>query len=307
VTPLKRFVVAAATSAVIILLLTLGTYALHLWIVGSLSIRDVTLQNLVMFPVVVGLVAALWPSRRLFGHPVVAASAGVVIGLAYSYFARRLVLSYHFGLQEIFGPIIWQFDLPMLVCAAVAGTCAMLLSVPTPKRSVVMTVGVVLAIAFIIPGPTFDLIIHNEGLTVLILTPQTNEARNEPDVDSNVYSRPVDVVGVTNRVHALLEDKGIEGQYQVSGICRSGRGKEALVVIVLNQPVASKVELQEPDGGVVIYLQRPGRWERIPPQSPTLRGVITLGPPPSEEGMADMGIMFPNGWATHQEILRTTE
>ncbi len=58
---LSRFAIAAVSSTAIILLLTLGTYSLHLWIGGHLSVRGGTLRYFLYLPVVLGLLAALWP------------------------------------------------------------------------------------------------------------------------------------------------------------------------------------------------------------------------------------------------------
>lgn len=54
---LSRFAIAATISTAIILLLTFGTYSLHLWAGGHLSVRDFILRSFVLLPVVVGLAA----------------------------------------------------------------------------------------------------------------------------------------------------------------------------------------------------------------------------------------------------------
>ena len=60
-------------------------------------------------------------------------------------------------------------------------------------------------------------------------------------------------------------------QCRVSELDRFGRGKQVLVVIVINQPVVCKVALPQPRGGDLIYRQEPHGWEKIPPQVPTLQ------------------------------------
>ena len=80
---LLRFTMAAAAAAAIVLLLTFGTYSLHLWVGGHLSVRDFVLRSFVLFPVLVGLVAGMWPSSRGNYPPLVAGATGAVIGLVY--------------------------------------------------------------------------------------------------------------------------------------------------------------------------------------------------------------------------------
>src|SRR5216683_6469100 len=102
---LLRFTIAAATAAAIILLLTFGTYSLHLWVGGHLSVRDFILRSFALFPILVGLVAGMWPSRRGSCPPLVAGATGAVIGLAYGYLVPRVMFSHSLGHWLGFGRI----------------------------------------------------------------------------------------------------------------------------------------------------------------------------------------------------------
>jgi hypothetical protein len=306
--PLLRFAIAAATSTAIILLLTFGTYSLHLWAGGHLSVRDFILRSFVLFPIVIGLVAGMWTSPRGSCPPPVAGATGAVIGLAYGYFAPRVVFSYGMGHWVGFGRIDRQIDLAALLCAVVAGTCAMLLSITARSRLVIVTAVILVLTAVLLPAPTFDLINHNQELTVAFVVPYSAGAvTNKPYVVADVYSTPVDVDTVTNRVLGLLRDQGITDQYRVSDLCRDGHGKQVLAVVVVNQPIVSKVQLQEPHGGDVIYLQQPDSWKKIPPQLPTLSRSITLEPPIAEDAIAGLTINGVGGWSTGFEIWKTAK
>jgi hypothetical protein len=300
-----RFAIAVVASTLAILILTFGTYYLHLWVGGHLSVRDFILRSLVLFPIVVGLVAGLWPSPHLNRAPFAAGAAGAAIGLAYGYLVPRVMFSYGMGYWVGFGRIDTLVDLAALVCAVVAGTCAMLLSITSRCRAVIVATVLLILIAVLVPGPTLDLVVHNQELTVVVLTPRGDAPLSgNPDVLADVYSTPVDVGTVTSRVLALLRDHGITGQYRVSHMYREGHGREVLAVIVLNQPVVSTVRLQEPRGCDVIYLQQPEKWEQIPSQVRTVHRFLTLRPPVSGGAMA--GLMIDGiGKGTGFEVWKT--
>jgi len=172
------------------------------------------------------------------------------------------------------------------VCAVVAGICAILLSITARSRLIIATVVILVLTALFVPAPTSDLINHNQELTVAVLIPA--DAINQPDVHGDVCSTPLDVGSVTNRVLGLLRDKGIPGQYRVSTLYRFGHGKQALAVIVLTQPVLSKVQLRQPRGGDVIYVQQPDGWKQIPTHVPTLDRSLTLEPLGAKDALAHL-------------------
>lgn len=74
-----------------------------------------------------------------------------------------------------------------------------------------------------------------------------------------------------------LRATGLTGRLTVGSSGGYGnRGKEARVVIVMQRQLDSPVDLYQPDGTNVIYLQEGTRWRMIPPDAPTLRGTIHL-------------------------------
>jgi hypothetical protein len=266
---------------------------------------------LAFFPIVVGLVAGMWPARRLSRSPFVAGVTGALIGLAYGYCVPRVDLAmflrqWHW---RFLGPISidWEIDLAVLLCAVVPGTCALLLSVTARSRRVIAIVVILILTALLLPAPTFDLITHNQELTVAVVIPYTADGGSTPFVHSNAYSTPVDVGSVTNHVQVLLRDNGITGHYRVSILWRGGHGKQALAVIVFNQPVVSRVELQQPRGSDVIYLQQPDGWKKIPPQLSTLSRVLSVHPPISEDTFGILHVNEVGGSGTVLQIWKTND
>jgi hypothetical protein len=291
-----RFAYGATSSAVIILLLTLGTFSLYPWVRVYRYDPESILQLFALFPVIVALVAQVWPSPHRGCPPFAAGAAGVVIGLVYGYaaprvvFARWLLSMGGYWDWRILGPNLWEIDLTVLVFAIVAGSCALLLSITARSRPVIATVAILILISVLVPVPTFDLINHNQELTVAVAIPYATSAASEPDETANVDPTAVESSRLTHHVLGLLRNEGITGQYRVSEQDRFGHGRQVLVVIVLNQPVVNKVQLPQPRGGDVIYLQQPDGWKKIPPHVPTLGRSLTLEPPDEKDWLARFSI-----------------
>lgn len=308
---LLRFAIAAAASAAILLLLTLGAYKLHIWMGDHLSICHGTLRMLAFLPIIVGLVASIWPLPHLSRSPLVAGVTGAVIGFAYGYCVTRVDLAMFLGhwRWRYLGPISmdWEIDLAVSVCAAVPGTCAMLLAVTARSRRVIATVVTLILTALLVPAPAFDFITHNQELTVAVVIPYSAGGGNGPRVSSNYRSTPVDIASVTSHVLGLLRDEGIAGHYRVSILWRDGRGKQALAIIVFKQPVMCRVELRQPRGSEVIYLQQPDGWKKIPSQVPTVNRLLRVDPPLSEDEFGFLHVIGVGGFGTIFPIRKTPD
>jgi len=308
-----RFAYAATSSAVIILLLTFGTFSLYPWVRVYRYDPESILQLFALFPVIVALVAQVWPSPHRGCPPFAAGAAGVVIGLVYGYaaprvvFARWLLSMGGYWDWRILGPNLWEIDLTVLVFAIVAGSCALLLSITARSRPVIATVAILILISVLVPVPTFDLINHNQELTVAVAISYNPDTTSEPDATADVDSTSVEDSRLTHHVLGLLRNEGITGQFRISELNRFGHGKQVLVVIVLNHPVVSKVEFQQPHGGDVIFLQQPDGWKKIPPHAPTLGRSLTLQPPDFKDGLARFTMEELGGVRGSCEIWKTTE
>jgi len=305
-----RFAIAGGTSTAVVLSLTFGVSSVHLLMGDSLFDRDIILESFLLFPIVVGLVAGVWPSPGLTRSAFAAGTTGAVIGLAYGYCADRVLWAYMVGhwYWQSLGQIYWLTDVQAAVCGVVAGTCAMLIAVTRRSRPIIATAVILVLAAVLVPAPTFDLISHNQELTVAIVTPYTPGPTEEPrEIGYQGWTSldPASLNSMNNDVIGLLRKEGITGQYRVSEICRIGHGKKVLEVIVLNQPVANTVQLQEPRGGEVIYLQQPDGWKKIPPQLPTLSRSLTVEPPFEEDAFAEFKIYDASGSSSEFQVFKT--
>ncbi len=293
---LFRFVLGATLTAAVGLLVTYGSYVLGLWAGGHRLRLEQCLRLGVLLPIFVGLLAALWPLHKLNWNALAASMAGASVGLAYGYLAVRVGLwmifrSWGSPGHSVFLEIFWSLDIEMMLCAAVAGACAMLLTTTSRTRNVLLTVALLVIVGILIPGPVFDLITHNQELTIAIVTPQNQGPRlPEVEVAGVAQVRPVDASAVSSRVMQLLRNAGIDDNYQVAQLYRQGHGKQVLAIIAIGGHITAATDLPEPCGADVIYLQQPGGWKRIPSQVPTLdRGIYILRDP---DGKSCHGIDF---------------
>lgn len=274
-----RFALAAILTAGVGLVVALSSYRLGLWAGGSRYRLEQVLWLGVLLPIFVGLLAALWPMRKLNRSALVASTAGAAVGLVYGYLAVRvdIIKSFHSLVRYVFLNTFWGIDIEIMLCGAVAGACAMLLTTTSRTRKVLFAVAILVVVGILIPGPIFHLITHKQELTVAIVTPQ-GQGPQSPEVTELGAVRPVDVSAMSGRVMRLLRDDGIGGNYQVAQLYRQGQGKQALAIIVIGGLIAEAADLPEPHGADVIYLQEAGGWKRIPPDVPALNRGIYIYP-----------------------------
>jgi hypothetical protein len=279
------FALAAILTVSVSLFVTYGSYVLDLWAGGHRFRVEQCLRLGVLLPIFLGLLAALWPLHKLNSSPLAVGMAGAAVGLTYGYLSVRAELWIIFRSWHFFGhsflKIWWGRDIEMMVCGAVAGACGMLLTTTSRTRNVLLTVALLMIVGILIPGPLFDLVTHNQELTVAIVIPPSQGSRSAKVEDSGPV-RPVDASAVSSRVVQLLHDARIDGNYQVAQLYRQGHGKQVLAIIVIGGHIPAAAHLPEPRGTDVIYLQEPTGWKRIPSQVPTLdRGVYIY---PDQDG-----------------------
>lgn len=290
---LFRFALAAILTVAVSLFVTYGSYVLGLWPGGHRFRLEQCLLLGVLLPIFVGLLAALWPLRKLNWSALAAGTAGTAVGLTSGYLAVRVEMfrSWHSFGHSVFLKIWWGLDIEMMLCGAVAGASAMLLTTTPRTRNVSLTAALLVIIGVLIPGPVFDLVTRNQELTVAVVIPQSDRPPSpEVEVADVAQVRPVDARAVSSRVVRLLRDAGIDGNYQVAQLYRQGHGKQVLAIVVIGGHITAAADLPEPHGTDVIYLQEPGGWKRIPSQVPTLdRDIYILQDP---DGKSCHGIEF---------------
>lgn len=300
---LSRFAVAALTAIAVSLLLIYGTYAIRLLAGGPLTRRYIIWSSFLL-PIFIGLLAAVWPAPTQKRSALAAGSAGAAIGLGYIYLATRLLFWVvfkrwgGFGHSIFLSPIGWDVDLEAFTFAIAAGACAMLLAITSRSRKVLLAAAMIVVITAIGPGSAYNLITHNQEFTVAIVTPQGTTAPSPPQVLERVDISRIDVGSVRNRVLRSLVEAGITGKYQVDYLYRQGHGKRVLAIVVISEPVTSSVNLPEPDGADVIYVQDPNGWRTIPSQVHMLDRHIQIFPRGNENDLASVMTQDVGGWGT---------
>jgi len=290
---LSRSAIAAIVSIfVTVLLLMFGTAALRHWSGSSPQLREVLLRCFGALPIVMGVLALLWPTRRQSILLVV--TVGFVTGLAYGYLAVRVVYRLSVGSWQILGgtwpqetlslfnPLSWDIDLQAIVFGAVAGMCSLLLAIPSGRRLPRMALAIaVVIVAVFVPVPILNAIAHNQELTVAMVMRRDAVPRN-PVEWSVRYIRPIDIQSESATVAQALKDAGVDGDYEVVRLFREGHGKRVLAIVVVPQPL-TKTELPEPRGVNAIFLPQSGGWRTIPEQLSTVDRKITILPSTSAD------------------------
>jgi hypothetical protein len=308
---LSRFAIAVIVSTfVTVLLLMFGTAALRHWSDPTPHLRDVLLRCFSALPIVMGVLALLWTSRRQSILLVV--TAGFVTGLSYGYLAVRVFYRLSVGSWQILGgtwpqetlsffnPLSWDIDLQAIVFGAVAGMCSLLLAIPSGRRVLRMALAIaVVIVAIFVPVPILNAIAHNQELTVAMVMRRDAVPRN-PVEWSVRYIRPIDIRSEAATVAQALKDAGVDGDYEVVRLFREGHGKRVLAIVVVPQPL-TKTELPQPRGVNAIYLPQSGDWRTIPEQLSTVDRKITILPSTS----ADKGDPS-QGYLSVDDILGTS-
>jgi len=285
---LSRFAIAVIVSIfVTVLLLMFGTAALRHWSDPTPHLRDVLLRCFSALPIVMGILALLWPSKKQSILLVV--TVGFVTGLVYGYLAVRVFYRLSVGRWQILGgtwpqetmsffnPLSWDVDLQAIVFGAVVGMCSLLLAIPSGRRVLRMALAIVLVIvAVFAPVPVLNAIVHNQELTVAMVMRKDAVPRN-PVEWSERYIRPIDIPSEAAAVAQALKNAGVDSDYEVLRFFREGHGKRVLAIVVVPQPL-TKTELRQPHGMNAIYLPRSGGWRTIPEQLSTVDRKITILP-----------------------------
>ena len=86
-------------------------------------------------------------------------------------------------------------------------------------------------------------------------------------------------------------------KFRVLSLSRQGKGKNSLAIVVVRTRVKKDVVLPEPDGSTVVYVQQSDRWEKKPPEAPTLRRGIEIMPPSQrDDNLGYFTIWYTNGF-----------
>ena len=166
----------------------------------------------------------------------------------------------------------------------------MMLAITDRSWRVLLPIVGLVAVGLFLPSPLVNMITRNQELTLAFAVSgaarhvcATDQMGRVPIIE--VGQVPIiDVESETRRVRQALNSAGISGDYEVVRLCRQGHGRKVLEIIVLNEPISARTDLFEPNGSDVIYLKKPGGWDKIPSKARTLDRKVYLWPPNADDG-----------------------
>lgn len=281
---LARFAIAAAAGLAVGCLIPLLAYRLGLWAGGHRYMVHEVFRGSVPLALLLGVVAAVWPSSYLDKRRAVSAVTGAAIGLMFWYWVPRLLFWANRGYWPGFtGHVTWDFDIEAVTCWMAAGAAAMLLATGRRRGYEIVAVVLACAVALFLPDPLFNYITQNQELTIAVLVPvERASARTGPP--RAVYdSSSMDAEQAAEKALRLARQSGVQGNYRVDFLYRTGKGRPSFAVIVLNGRVNAKASLAEPNHADLVYVQEPGEWRKIPATAATLERVIDVHQADKEE------------------------
>jgi len=275
---LSRFLIAALVGFSVSSLIALASYSLGLWPGRDSSLLRFIVYYSCPFAVLLGVAAAVQPRRSTVQKSslLVAILVGTVLGFACTYYVFRFSLPIH----------RWAFL--MLSCWVPSGISAMLVAAFGKRLSIVTGIAVLCLAAIFLTEPIFNAFTHNQQLTVAFITPSeasTAQLAANPETDGFVTAAEIQTAKdeVIERIRGL----GYGEEFRVLSLTRQGKGKNALAIVVVRTRVKKDVVLPEPDGSTVVYVQQPDKWEKKPPEVPTLRrGIEIWLPKPTNDELA---------------------
>jgi hypothetical protein len=86
----------------------------------------------------------------------------------------------------------------------------------------------------------------------------------------------------------LLEQAKLQGAVWGESSTSVGKGAQAEVLLVMQYPVVSKVELPQPKGGTLVYIQTENGWRSWPESGLKLKRTIRLEPYREDSGLSSL-------------------
>jgi hypothetical protein len=238
---LSRFGLPALVAFSVSSLIALTSYSLGLWLGrNSYNLRWIISAS-IPFAFLVGIAAAVQPKHEP-GRKRTLIFA-VLLG-AFLAFAYTIILG-------LYGLATTGFIVLMLSCWVPGGVSAM--SVAARAKQLPVVVGVILlcVAAIVLTEPAFNLVTHDQRLTVAIVTPSTMQLEARPE-DVGFHGDD-EIRAAKNEVLESIRSLGYTEAFRVLSLTREGKGRESLAVIIIRAPVTKEVLLPVPDRSTVIY------------------------------------------------------
>lgn len=278
---LVRSVLTAAFALAVVSIILFVAYVVGSRLTNNTDNIWRLLKLTIPFALFLALVTAAWPNlggNRSIASWFILIILAVALGCGY-----WLLVAHTLG----FGSL--GLGIQALACWIAAAVAGLLLALGGRTRGLLgSTLACVLAI--FVPAPVFSLLAHNQALTVAIVVPDqmTGVSVSPHDVGFDSHSA---TEASASRVLQSIRAAGIQGNYRVVYQARRGEGKQSLAILMLNAPVTSSIQLPEPDGAEVVYVQGPHGWTKTPLGAPTLdRNIEIWGATDDRSSLAYFGI-----------------
>jgi hypothetical protein len=264
---LLRFALGGVCTLLTTAVSLLIAYAIGFW-------RDYNIDNLwyllkltIPYALLVAVVAVAWPEphgKRGATPWFVLVILGVGPGCGYWFFLARSL-----------GVVLMGLWIQAVGSWSAAGAAALLLALRPRSYAVLASAVLICVLGVVVPTPTFNLVEHNQDLTVAIVVPEG--VANVPVHPEHLrFHSQSELERAVERVLQVIRASGLQGDYRVVYLSREGQGKQSLAILVVNAPVTGRALLAEPDAADVIYVQQLKGWTKIPAQAPTLRRNIEI-------------------------------
>ncbi|MGA2301012.1 MAG: hypothetical protein ABSG77_10020 [Candidatus Acidiferrum sp.] len=292
---LSRFAVAALIGFSVSALIALASYFLGLW-----PGRDSTLLRTIVyyscpFALLLGVVAVVLPRRSTMQKSslLVAVVLGTILGFASTYYVFRFSLPIH----------RWAFL--MLSCWVPSGISAMLVAAFGKRLSVFTGIAGLCLAAIFLHEPIFNAYAHNQQLTVAFITPvDASTAQLAANPDALGFVTDAETQTAKDEVIQHIRALGYGEEFRVLSLTKQGKGKKALAIVVVRTRINQDVVLPEPDSSTVVYLQQSDKWEKKPPEVPTLRrGIKIMAPSETDDSLAYFTIWYAPGFGLQGRIM----
>lgn len=260
---LSRFGIAVLLSLFVSSLIAYAGYALRIW-PGFQYI----IYCSVPLALLLGVAAVLGPRQKLDqkSFSIVSVLIGAGLGAVYALAAYA---------RFSHAPV--AFIVLIVSCWVASGIAAM--AAVNSRKHLQTSIGIaVLCLTVIsVMEPIFNVIAHNQQLTVAFLTPSeisTTQLKGQPETLG--FNDDQQIEFAKNEVFERVRALGLIEAYRILSITRQGKGKKSLAIFVVRTPVTKEVVFPVPDSSTVAYVQHSGNWEEKPAQVPALKRGIKL-------------------------------
>lgn len=209
--------------------------------------------------------------RRVTHRYLLAVLIGTASGVLWTYIVA-IFLGAWFG----------AFSFSVLPCWIAGGAAAMIAGIGghnSSARSLItelIIVGALGLISMTVPKYLVDFLSSNQELEVVSLKwrPGAEPLAFEDTEGGPIFDKP----RLTRDAMTILNSLALRGHLAFTGRAIYGSGNPARVIIVMQRQVKEPVELLQPDGVTVIYVQDEDGWKMYPSDAPTLQRTIRVWP-----------------------------